>query len=193
MKNRFVFLFLFIIFFNILYSQTAQEASWSKCDYSFNVRDRIEDWLNKSFNEAKKAIKKGREYNGKHHKLPTCKIQEIESIYKNLIFEYDCSACGGCGKGGTSHHIAKGRPFVRICNPFAMYWDNRNIDLNKPPNKVCGCIQGLIVHELVHASGDHSEEGAVDCSRILYPCADDAWRDATPDHSNCNCCDQKGD
>jgi hypothetical protein len=31
---------------------------------------------------------------------------------------------------------------------------NREENLDKPPKTLCGCIQGLIVHELVHAAGD---------------------------------------
>jgi hypothetical protein len=152
--------------------------------------DKIIKWLNKKMNEAKKAIKDGRIYDNGNHKLPPCKIKEIESLYKNLIFEYDCE-CGDCGQGGTSHRIAKNRPFIRICQPLDLYL-NQEKNLNKPSSKLCGCIQGLIVHELTHASGDDTEEGAVDCARILYPCENDPYGDATDDHRNCTCCKEEG-
>lgn len=188
MNHRIIFIFLFVVLLSgSLHSVTVTESPSSHCEMSMKRRTRIEKWLNKSFNEAKKAVRDGRNYNGSTHKLPPCKIKEIEKTYPNLIFEYDCS-CPDCGQGGPSHHIAKGRPVVRICDPNDMLLNNRRMDLNKPPARMCGCIQGLIVHELTHASGDSTEEGAVDCSRILYPCADDALGDATSDHSNCQCC-----
>jgi len=187
MNNKLILIFFSIIqFWSILNCQSVQQAPWSNCEFSSKNKVRIIKWLNRSFNEAKEAIKNGRIYNGKKHQLEPCKIKEIESIYNNLIFEYDCS-CGFCGFGGTSHESAEKRPYVRICQPKDLYI-KRVSDLNKKPDTLCGCIQGLIVHELVHAAGDPTEEGAVDCSKILYPCALDPYGDETEDHSNCNCC-----
>lgn len=189
MNNRLIIVFLIIILFSsFLHAQTAEEAPWSNCNFSQKTRKKILDWLNKTMNEVKNAVKNGRWYNNKNHKLPLCKIKEIESLYKNLIFEYDC-ACGVCGQGGTSHRIAKDRPFIRICQPLDMFL-NKEENLNKPSSKLCGCIQGLFVHELTHASGDETEEGAVDCARILYPCENDPYGDATDDHRNCTCCEK---
>lgn len=189
MNNKSIVVFFSIIIISgFLYSQEAVESPSSRCDIPIKARYKIERWLNKKMNEAKKAIKNGRWYNNENHKLPPCKIKEIESLYKNLIFEYDCK-CGDCGQGGTSHRFAKDRPFIRICQPLGLLLDEEK-DLNKPSSKLCGCIEGLIVHELTHASGDDTEEGAVDCSRILYPCAGDSYGDATDDHRNCTCCEK---
>jgi hypothetical protein len=191
MNNRLIIIFFIIILFSIfLHAQTAEESLWSNCNFSPKTEKKIFDWLNKKMNEVKKAVKDGRIYDNGNHKLPPCKIKEIESLYKNLIFEYDCK-CGVCARGGTSHKCAKDRPFIRICQPLSLILDEEK-DLNKPSSKVCGCIQGLIVHELTHAAGDDTEEGAVDCSKILYPCAIDPYGDATDDHSNCTCCGQEG-
>ena len=192
MNNKLVLVFLGIIMVSsLLHSRGVQENPGSNCDFaSLKERKRVEDWLNKSLTEAKDAVENGRTHNDQHHQLPPCKIKEIEDLYKNLIFEYSCTCM--CGVGGPSHEIIKGTPFIRICDPIGMYRNRRNVDLDKPPTKVCGCIQGLIVHELVHASGDLTEEGAVDCARILYPCEDDPFGDATSDQRNCECCDKKG-
>jgi hypothetical protein len=190
MNNRLIIVFLIIIISSFLCSQNVQETPWSNCNFSPNARKKIEDWLNKSMNEAKKAVKDGRIYNNGHHKYTPCKIKEIEILYKNLIFEYDCT-CGECGWGGPSHKSAKDRPFIRICQPLDMYL-NQEKNLNQTSIKLCGCIQGLIVHELTHAAGDDTEEGAVDCSKILYPCATDPYGDEIPDHSNCTCCEEEG-
>ena len=187
MNNRLIIVFLIsILISSLLHSQIAEQALWSNCDIPEKNMDKILKWLNKSMNEAKNAVKNGRWYNNENHKFKPCKIQEIENLYKNLIFEYDCT-CGECGRGGPSHKYAKDRPFIRICQPLDMY-SNKEVDLNKASKKLCGCIQGLIVHELIHAAGDDTEEGAVDCSKILYPCAIDPYGDETPDHSNCTCC-----
>jgi hypothetical protein len=190
MNNRLIIVFLIILISSFLHSQTAEKSPWSDCS---NIPDdkirAIEDWLNDSMNEAKKAVKDGRIYGNGNHKLPPCKIKEIESIYKNLVFEYDCD-CGECALGGKNHHL-KRKPFIRICQPVDMYL-NQEKNLNKTSMKLCGCIQGLIVHELTHAAGDDTEEGAVDCSKILYPCATDPYGDEIPDHSNCTCCEEEG-
>jgi hypothetical protein len=187
MNNKSIVAFFSIIIISVfLYSQKAVESPFSRCDIPIKTRYKIERWLNKSMNEAKNAVKNGRWYNNENHKFKPCKIQEIENLYKNLIFEYDCT-CGECGRGGPSHKYAKDRPFIRICQPLDMY-SNKDVDLNKASKKLCGCIQGLIVHELIHAAGDDTEEGAVDCAKILYPCAIDPYGDETPDHSNCTCC-----
>ncbi len=191
MKNRLIIAILTsILFSSLLYSQTAVEAPWSNCNFSPNARKKILDWLNDSLNEAKKAVKDGRIYGNGNHQFTPCKIKEIESLYKNLIFEYDCT-CGDCGWGGPHHEIDKDRPFIRICQPLDMYL-SQEVNLNETSKKLCGCIQGLIVHELTHAAGDRNEEGAVDCSKILYPCASDPYGDETTDHSNCTCCKEEG-
>jgi hypothetical protein len=191
MNKRLIIVFLFIILFSsFLHAQTAEEAPWSNCNFSPKTGKKISDWLNKKMNEVKKAVKNGRWYNNENHKLPPCKIKEIENLYKNLIFEYDCM-CGVCGRGGTSHRIAKARPFIRICQPLSLLLDEEK-DLNKPSSKSCGCIEGTIVHELTHASGDDTEEGATDCARILYPCENDLYGVGTDDHRNCTCCGEEG-
>ncbi len=161
MNNKSIVVFFSIIIISgFLYSQEAVESPSSRCDIPIKTRYKIERWLNDSMNEAKKAVKDGRIYDNGNHKLPPCKIKEIESLYKNLIFEYDCT-CAVCGSGWKSHKYAKDRPFIRICQPIDMYFD-REENLNKPSKKLCGCIQGLIVHELTHAAGDDTEKGAVD-------------------------------
>ncbi len=172
-----------------MYSQTVEDAPWSNCDIP--ARDKIEKWLNNSLNEAKNAINEGREHNGAKHKLEQCKINEINSFFDKLKFQYDCK-CGECGNGGPSHPNAPGIPFITICQPLDMYLKRYEDDLDTPPETICGCIQGLILHELVHAAGDPTEEGAVDCSKILYPCALDSEADETPDHKNCKCCEKTG-
>ena len=191
MNNRVIIIFFIsILISGLLYSQTVEKAPWSNCsDIPDNNLENIERWLNKKMNEAKEAVKNGRWYDNGNHKLPPCKIKEIESLYKNLVFEYDCE-CGECALGGKNHHL-KRRPFIRICQPLDMYL-NQEKNLNKPSSKLCGCIEGKIVHELTHAAGDDTEEGAVDCSKILYPCALDPFGDATNDHRNCTCCGQEG-
>ena len=191
MNNKAIVLFFSIIIISgFLYSQEAVESASSRCDIPIKARYKIERWLNKIMNEVKKAVKDGRMYDNRNHKLPPCKIIEIESLYKNLIFEYDCK-CGVCGQGGTSHRFARDRPFIRICQPLSLILDEEK-DLNKTSSKLCGCIQGLIVHELTHATVDHTEEGATDCARILYPCESDAWGVGTDDHRNCTCCEEEG-
>ena len=86
MNNRLIIVFLIIILFSsFLHAQTAEESPWSNCDFSQKTRKKILDWLNKTMNEVKKAVKDGRIYDNGNHKLPTCKIEEIESLYKNLI------------------------------------------------------------------------------------------------------------
>jgi hypothetical protein len=186
-NSRLIIVFLIsILILRLLHAQSAEQAPWSNCNFSQNIGDKILEWLNDAMNEAKEAVKNGRIYDNGNHKLPPCKIKEIENLYKNIIFEYDCT-CGECGRGWKHHKIAKDRPYIRICQPLDMY-SNKEVDLNKASKKLCGCIQGLIVHELIHAAGDDTEEGAVDCAKILYPCAIDPYGDETPDHSNCTCC-----
>ena len=186
MNNRLIIIFLIsILISSLLNAQSAEKAPWSNCDIPEKNMNKILKWLNKSMNEAKKAVKDGRIYGNGNHKLPPCKIKEIENIYENLVFEYDCN-CGECVRGGKNHHL-KHKPFIRICQPADLYL-NREENLNKASNKLCGCIQLMIVHELIHDAGDDTEEGAVDCSKILYPCALDPYGDETPDHSNCKCC-----
>jgi hypothetical protein len=186
--STFLFFFFILAFF---YSNAVEQTSWDNCDWSFKTRKRIEKWLNESLNETKEAINNGREYNGKVHKLEQCKINEINSLFNRLKFEYDC-ACGDCGTGGPSHPYAVGIPAITVCQPLAMYLDRNKDDLDEPQKSLCGCIQGLILHELVHAAGDSTEEGAVDCAKILYPCANDPGNDQSSDHRNCKCCEKKG-
>ncbi len=190
MNNRLIIVFLIsILISSLLNAQTAEQAPWSNCDISKKNMDKILRWLNDSMNEAKKAVKDGRIYGNGNHKFKPCKIKEIESVYENLVFEYDCN-CGNCAQGGKNHHL-KRKPFIRICQPLDMYL-NQEKNLNQTSIKLCGCIQGLIVHELTHAAGDETEEGAVDCTKILYPCAHDPYGDETTDHSNCTCCEEEG-
>lgn len=190
MISRLINIFLFIVILSsFAYSQTAEDAPWSNCDLP--ARNKIVEWLNNSLNEVKKAINEGREHNGAKHKLEQCKINEINSFFDKLKFQYDCK-CGECGNGGPSHPNAPGIPFITICQPLDMYLKRYEDDLDTPPETICGCIQGLILHELVHAAGDPTEEGAVDCSKILYPCALDGESNETPDHNNCKCCGKKG-
>jgi len=192
MNNRSIALFFFLIFIlPFMHSRAAEEARWSNCDFQKDLRQNIERWLNRSLKEAKKAIEDGTEYDGKVHKLEQCKIDEIKNIYNKIKVEYDCS-CGECGRGGPSHEIAPHYAVIRICDPIASWLDYIDNDLTQPQKTMCGCPHGLIVHELVHAAGDPTEAGAVDCARILYPCANDATGEATPDHTNCKCCKKKG-
>ncbi len=189
MNNRYIFVFFFLIFiFPFMHSRAVEEAQWSNCDYTKEQKEIIEKWLNSSLKKAKKAIEKGTEYDGKVHKLEQCKIAEIKNIYNKFKFEYDCT-CGVCAMGGSSHERIPGIPVIRICDPIATWLENIENDLTQPPKTPCGCTLGLIVHELVHAAGDPTEEGAVDCSKILYPCAPDAYKDETPNHENCECCE----
>lgn len=187
LTNIFVFI---VLISSTVYSQTVVDAPWSNCDIpSIN---KIEKWLNNSMKEVKKTINEGRDYNGKNHKLEECKINELNNLFNRLKFQYDCS-CGECANGSPSPPYAVGIPTITICQPLDMYLNSSKNDLDtSPPTTMCGCIQGLILHELVHAAGDPTEEGAVDCSKILYPCASDPGNDESSDHKNCKCCEKKG-
>jgi len=194
MNSRFIFVVLFLSSICFLHAQNIVEAPWSECSYDTQTRRTTMKMLNNTKNRVKKSIRKGRESDGKNYKLPDCKIKEIEDLYEKLIFEFDCgAACPGCGVGSATHSIKKGLPYIRICDPIVTLEQNLSVtDKNTKPPKgaTCGCIEGLITHELIHAAGDLTEEGAVDCSKMLYPCASDPYGDETPDHSNCDCCDQ---
>lgn len=84
----------------------------------------------------------------------------------------------GCGRGDIDHPFIFGAALVLICEPL-------NIMRQQP--HPCGCLEGLMVHEIIHATTGGDEAEAVDCSKILYPCALDPHDYETSDHRNCNC------
>lgn len=188
MKCKICLIFIILLLFSSsVYSQIASQYPGGPCPYDEKTHTRVQEWLSKSYKNAVQAILNGRD--GK--RLPQCKIDEIKPNLSRIILEYACEGCDGCGKGLSEHTMVRGTASVIICEPKSQMLQ-QPADLNNPPTskEPCGCIEGLMVHEIVHATTGGSEAEAVDCSKILYKCAPDAFGLETKNHVNC-CCPKK--
>ncbi len=162
------------------------------CEFTKINEIDVKEKIANAFNRTIDAIYKNKRF-------PECMKKDMEEVLPTLVVEYSCGSegcAGACGFGGyhdsRKEYVGNKWKDVKVPNRHHVTLCEPNFLLTND-GKACGgkdCLEGLIAHELTHAAGYGLEGTAVDCSRIVFPCADDPEGDGTKDQSQCNCDDR---